>query len=52
MKFITFEGCEACGKTTQAKILKNYIEELGYKACLTREPGGTPFSENVRSVLK
>lgn len=51
MKFITFEGCEACGKTTQAKILKKYIEELGYNTCLTREPGGTVLSENIRSIL-
>jgi len=50
-KFITFEGIEGCGKTSQAKLLVQYLEEKGYSVLMTREPGGTPVSEAVREIL-
>ena len=49
--FITFEGIEGCGKTSQAHLLSQYLEKQGYKIVMTREPGGTPISEAVREVL-
>lgn len=49
--FITFEGIEGCGKTSQAVLLRQYLEEKGYKVLMTREPGGTPISESVREIL-
>ncbi|OGW58141.1 MAG: dTMP kinase [Nitrospirae bacterium RIFCSPLOW2_12_42_9] len=49
--FITFEGIEGCGKTTQAHLLAGYLEEQGYKVLKTREPGGTEISEAVREIL-
>jgi dTMP kinase len=51
-KFITFEGGEGCGKSTQARRLKEELERRGIKAVLTREPGGTPLAEKIRSLLK
>ena len=49
--FITFEGIDGCGKTTQIRLLKEYLESKG-KECITlREPGGTKFSEELREVL-
>ena len=50
--FITFEGGEGCGKSTQAAILKDALERSGRKVLLTREPGGTWLSEEIRSLLK
>jgi len=49
--FITFEGIEGCGKTTQAKLLASYLEAQGCKTLLTREPGGTSISEKIRTIL-
>ncbi|MDD5434722.1 MAG: dTMP kinase [Nitrospira sp.] len=49
--FITFEGIEGCGKTSQAKLLSDYITGRGYKVVMTREPGGTPISEAIREIL-
>ena len=49
--FITFEGAEGGGKTTQAKLLKEYLEANGKKVVLTREPGGTELAEKLRSIL-
>lgn len=49
--FITFEGVEGAGKTTQIRILKEYLEKSGYKVEVTREPGGTPIGEQIREVL-
>ena len=49
--FITFEGPDGSGKTTQIKRLKEYIEEKGYEAVLTREPGGTKISEKIREII-
>jgi dTMP kinase len=50
-RFITFEGCEGSGKSTQAKLLKHNLELLGHKVILTREPGGTPLAEKLREIL-
>jgi dTMP kinase len=49
--FITIEGGEGSGKTTQSHLLKEYIEKLGRKVLLTREPGGTVFAEAIRKIL-
>jgi dTMP kinase len=49
--FITFEGVEGCGKSTQIVLLQRYLEEAGYDAIATREPGGTPIAEAIREVL-
>jgi dTMP kinase len=51
-KFITFEGGEGCGKSTQVKRLASALEAKGVKVLLTREPGGTRLSELIRSLLK
>lgn len=50
-RFITFEGPEGCGKTTQARRLVTALEARGRAVRLTREPGGTPIAEQVRAVL-
>ncbi|MDR1104407.1 MAG: dTMP kinase [Endomicrobium sp.] len=49
--FITIEGGEGSGKTTQSHLLKEYLEKLGRKVLLTREPGGTLFAESIRKIL-
>ena len=49
--FISLEGVEGCGKSTQAKLLAEHIAYLGYSFVLTREPGGTPIAERIREVL-
>jgi len=49
--FITFEGPDGSGKTTQINRLRNFIEEKGYDALLTREPGGTAISEKIREII-
>jgi len=49
--FITFEGIDFCGKSTQAELLKKYFENNGQKVILIREPGGTIISEKVREIL-
>jgi dTMP kinase len=49
--FITFEGCEGSGKTTQAQKLKEYLEGRGKEVVLVREPGGTPVGEKIREML-
>ena len=51
-KFITFEGGEGCGKSTQVRRLKAALEARGVKVLLTREPGGTPLAEKIRALLK
>jgi dTMP kinase len=49
--FITFEGCEGSGKTTQTKKLFSYFKELNYSCILTCEPGGTVISNDIRKIL-
>jgi dTMP kinase len=50
-KFITFEGSEGSGKSTQAKLLYIYLKRKGYKVVYLREPGGTKISEKIRKIL-
>jgi len=50
--FITFEGGEGCGKTTQAKALYRRLSRLGISAELTHEPGGTALGSQLRRLLK
>jgi dTMP kinase len=50
--FITFEGSEGCGKTTQIHRLSARLESAGQPVLLTREPGGTPLGESIRHLLK
>jgi len=50
-KFITIEGGEGVGKSTNIATLKETLEASGIRLVCTREPGGTPFSEQIRSVL-
>ena len=49
--FITFEGTDGAGKTTQIQRLSTDLRRTGYDVCLTREPGGTPISEQIRDML-
>ena len=51
-RFITFEGGEGCGKSTQVKRLKEALEKTGVEVLLTREPGGTWLSEEIRHLIK
>ena len=50
-RFITFEGSDGCGKSTQHKLLRAYLENCGVCVVSTREPGGCPISERIRGVL-
>jgi dTMP kinase len=50
--FITFEGTEGSGKSTQIAFLERRLKELGHKVRLFREPGGTPIGEEIRHTLK
>lgn len=52
MAFIVFEGGEGVGKSTQIELLFTAIKQLGMNCILTREPGGTPFAESIRSLFK
>jgi dTMP kinase len=49
--FITFEGPEGCGKTTQLRLLTTYLRDQGYDVLTTREPGGTPIGDRMRAIL-
>ncbi len=50
--FISFEGTEGCGKSTQVKLLADRLQSLGHRVRTLREPGGTPIGEEVRHTLK
>jgi dTMP kinase len=50
-KFITFEGLDGCGKSTQLNKLADVLRASGIEVVTTREPGGTPIGERVRAVL-
>jgi dTMP kinase len=50
-RFIVFEGGEGAGKSTQSRALADYLEARGHRVRRTREPGGTPAAEAIRSVL-
>ncbi|SCX79865.1 dTMP kinase [Alkaliphilus peptidifermentans] len=50
-KFITIEGMDGAGKTTQIRFMKEYLEDRGFKVLLTREPGGTIIGEKIREVI-
>ena len=49
--FITFEGIDGCGKSTQIKLLTAYLRDVGKPCLLVREPGGTGIGEKIRSIL-
>ena len=51
MPFVTFEGVEGCGKSTQLRLAAARLRELGHAVLETREPGGTPVGERLRSIL-
>ena len=50
--FITFEGSEGCGKSTQIQQLATRLKNMGRRVLLTREPGGTPIGEEIRHLLQ
>lgn len=50
-KFITFEGCEGVGKSTQIRMLKTYLESTNQQATFLREPGGNAISEKIRNII-
>ena len=50
-KFITFEGGEGAGKSTQAKLLTSWLHDAGITVVQTREPGGTPGADAIRALL-
>ena len=49
--FITFEGIDGSGKSTQARLLDSELRRLGRDVVLTREPGGSPGAEQIRSLV-
>ena len=50
-KFIVLEGPDRCGKSTQAKLLSQWLQVQGKSVLLTREPGGTPTAEEIRDIV-
>lgn len=50
-KFVTFEGCEGSGKSTQLKLLSEYLKSVGADFIMTREPGGSAISEDIRKII-
>ncbi len=49
--FLTFEGIDGCGKSTQVRLFADYLERRGIKPVITREPGGTRLGEGIRKLL-
>ncbi len=49
--FVTFEGCEGVGKSTQVKMLRDYLDRTGQPAVYVREPGSTHISEQIRNII-
>ncbi|MFP4416199.1 MAG: dTMP kinase [Chitinivibrionales bacterium] len=49
--FITFEGIDGCGKTTQLKLAQEYLRSKELPLIVTREPGGTPIAEKIREII-
>ena len=49
--FVTFEGVEGAGKTTQIRLLREALEAAGHNVCVTREPGGDALAEGIRNLL-
>ena len=49
--FITFEGADGCGKTTQIELLNKYLQENGFKTLITREPGAKGLGLKLREIL-
>jgi dTMP kinase len=49
--FISIEGPDGSGKSTQIKLLRDYLQNKGYDIALTREPGGTQISEKIRNII-
>jgi len=49
--FISFEGIDGCGKTTQLELLEAHLKQREYSVCRTREPGGTSLAETIRNYL-
>jgi dTMP kinase len=50
-QFITVEGVEGAGKSTQLRFIESYLRQAGKSLVVTREPGGTPLSEEIREIL-
>ena len=50
-KFVTFEGCEGCGKSTQVRLFNEYLTKENIPHIFTREPGGEKISEEIRRIL-
>ena len=50
-KFVSFEGIEGCGKTTQIALLSEYLKKRSIPHTITREPGGTAVGEGIRKIL-
>jgi len=50
-RFVTFEGTDGCGKSTQQRLLAEWLSLRGYEAVVTREPGGCPISERIRELV-
>ncbi len=50
-RFITFEGIDGCGKSTQARLLNEFLSSKKIRSTVVREPGGTPISEKIRDIL-
>src|SRR3954454_10686988 len=49
--FVSFEGVDGSGKSTQARLLADHVRAAGREGVLTREPGGTPLGESIRELL-